>query len=201
MLNVETCRAVTAPVITCLIGLCILAASGCSRDAGREAGPRPDVVIITLDTTRADHLHAYGNAGVETPHLERPRLRRPLRRRRRRRPRHQQPRRPRPRLRRRPRRFASRRLLLAREMGIAVRIAARVRVRIRSVSRPQRPPRYPLLRRLQRLQQRLQRRPRRRRPTGKSRGAAARSDQPARFWRDRISVPRVTPRAEGGVPT
>ncbi len=29
-----------------------------------------NVLLITMDTTRADHLHAYGHTGVETPHLD-----------------------------------------------------------------------------------------------------------------------------------
>jgi arylsulfatase A-like enzyme len=31
---------------------------------------KPNVVLITLDTTRADHLGAYGYAGVETPNID-----------------------------------------------------------------------------------------------------------------------------------
>lgn len=33
-------------------------------------GGRPNVVLIVLDTFRADHLGCYGNAGVETPHID-----------------------------------------------------------------------------------------------------------------------------------
>jgi len=29
-----------------------------------------NVLLITMDTTRADHLHAYGNLGVETPYID-----------------------------------------------------------------------------------------------------------------------------------
>ncbi len=35
-----------------------------------EAPLRPSVVLITLDTTRADHLGCYGGARTETPHLD-----------------------------------------------------------------------------------------------------------------------------------
>lgn len=35
-----------------------------------EAPVRPSVVLITLDTTRADHLGCYGGARTETPHLD-----------------------------------------------------------------------------------------------------------------------------------
>ncbi len=46
---------------------------GC-RAAGRPARlaePALNLVIITLDTTRADHLGAYGSKDVETPALDR----------------------------------------------------------------------------------------------------------------------------------
>jgi arylsulfatase A-like enzyme len=36
----------------------------------RRASPPTRLVIITLDTTRADHLSIYGNASIRTPHLE-----------------------------------------------------------------------------------------------------------------------------------
>ncbi len=35
----------------------------------RQKVDRPNVVLITLDTTRADHLPLYGYNGVQTPHL------------------------------------------------------------------------------------------------------------------------------------
>ena len=31
---------------------------------------RPNIVFITLDTLRADHLPCYGYSGVKTPHLD-----------------------------------------------------------------------------------------------------------------------------------
>lgn len=37
---------------------------------GRGAGPRWNVVVLTLDTTRADFLGCYGRAGDPTPHLD-----------------------------------------------------------------------------------------------------------------------------------
>ncbi len=39
---------------------------GCQRGSGAP----PDVVLITLDTTRADHLGAYGHKGGTTPNLD-----------------------------------------------------------------------------------------------------------------------------------
>jgi len=41
-------------------------ATGCD-----QAHRRPDIVLITLDTTRADHLGCYGHAIASTPHLDR----------------------------------------------------------------------------------------------------------------------------------
>lgn len=49
--------------------------AACS-DAGPEgavgvrAGPRPNVVLVTLDTTRADHLSCYGYERETSPHLD-----------------------------------------------------------------------------------------------------------------------------------
>lgn len=36
---------------------------------GAQAG-RPNVILITLDTVRADHLHLYGYPRQTTPQLE-----------------------------------------------------------------------------------------------------------------------------------
>jgi arylsulfatase A-like enzyme len=42
----------------------VLACAACSR------GPRTNVVLVTLDTTRADYLGAYGRPGNRTPNLD-----------------------------------------------------------------------------------------------------------------------------------
>ncbi len=53
-----------------------LAASGCNRidtsrrDQGRLAPTGPNVLLITIDTLRADHVGAYGASGAETPALD-----------------------------------------------------------------------------------------------------------------------------------
>jgi arylsulfatase A-like enzyme/tetratricopeptide (TPR) repeat protein len=39
--------------------------------AGCSPGPRPSVVLITIDTLRADRLGCYGYEGAETPNLDR----------------------------------------------------------------------------------------------------------------------------------
>ena len=52
----------------------ILASTACAvAENGREAPPntRPAVLLITLDTTRADHLSPYGYGLVETPVYDR----------------------------------------------------------------------------------------------------------------------------------
>lgn len=40
------------------------------RAWARKGVDRPNVVLITLDTTRADHLGCYGNAGASTPAID-----------------------------------------------------------------------------------------------------------------------------------
>jgi arylsulfatase A-like enzyme/Tfp pilus assembly protein PilF len=50
----------------------VLGLSGCRHELERAtAGPRDaNVLLITLDTTRADHLSCYGPHGARTPHLD-----------------------------------------------------------------------------------------------------------------------------------
>jgi len=47
----------------------LLSIAGCSRESG--GGPPANLVLVTLDTVRADHLGAYGYAAAETPWLDR----------------------------------------------------------------------------------------------------------------------------------
>ncbi len=44
-----------------------LLAGGCDREAARG---RPSILLVTLDTTRADRLGAYGGRAGATPHLD-----------------------------------------------------------------------------------------------------------------------------------
>ena len=46
-----------------------LSITGCSRESG--GGASPSLVLVTLDTVRADHLGAYGYKAAETPWLDR----------------------------------------------------------------------------------------------------------------------------------
>ncbi len=47
----------------------LLSIAGCSREDG--GGPPANLVLVTLDTVRADHLGAYGAAAAVTPALDR----------------------------------------------------------------------------------------------------------------------------------
>jgi arylsulfatase A-like enzyme len=55
----------TAPILVMLLAM--LSASSCARERPRPIG----LVIVTLDTTRADRLPAYGFQGVPMPALDR----------------------------------------------------------------------------------------------------------------------------------
>jgi choline-sulfatase len=54
-------------VLAALLAIATLAGAGCERKTARA---RPDVLLITLDTLRADHTSAYGYARPTTPRLE-----------------------------------------------------------------------------------------------------------------------------------
>ncbi len=45
---------------------------GCAREEGqRDLDPRPNVLLITIDTLRADYLGCYGSPDVATPNIDR----------------------------------------------------------------------------------------------------------------------------------
>ncbi|MEP0846392.1 MAG: sulfatase-like hydrolase/transferase, partial [Phycisphaerae bacterium] len=51
---------------------CLLVAAGCGRPpAGPPSTPNFNVVLISIDTTRADRLGCYGFAGAKTPNIDR----------------------------------------------------------------------------------------------------------------------------------
>ena len=52
-----------------LAAVVLLGAGGCRRGGGLAA-PGAPVILISVDTLRADHLPAYGYRGVETPNLD-----------------------------------------------------------------------------------------------------------------------------------
>jgi len=53
------------------LGCCtaVVLLSHCARDERRAPAPRTPVIIVSIDTLRADHLSIYGYRGVETPNL------------------------------------------------------------------------------------------------------------------------------------
>ena len=54
-----------------LLALGALLAAGCTPDCGTPAAPgRTNVVLVTIDTLRADHLGCYGSRKVRTPNLD-----------------------------------------------------------------------------------------------------------------------------------
>jgi arylsulfatase A-like enzyme len=55
--------------VSALVSVLAIAASlGCAEPASR--GPAPDVLLVTIDTLRADHLHSYGFAHPTTPNID-----------------------------------------------------------------------------------------------------------------------------------
>ncbi len=51
------------------LALVALVGAGC-RSSGGTAAPRPSVLLVTLDTVRADRIGAYGHAGAATPRID-----------------------------------------------------------------------------------------------------------------------------------
>jgi arylsulfatase A-like enzyme len=60
----------TAGLRAPLVAIALICCAGCSGEMA-EGTPRPDVVLVTLDTTRADHLGCYGYSRNVTPELDR----------------------------------------------------------------------------------------------------------------------------------
>ena len=58
------------PRVLVLIGTLVVGGAGCTRSS-TERFPRAPLILVSIDTLRADHLPAYGYAGVQTPHLDR----------------------------------------------------------------------------------------------------------------------------------
>ncbi len=50
---------------------CVAMATGCAPDCTPRGESRPNVLFVTVDTLRADHLGAYGNTTVATPNFDR----------------------------------------------------------------------------------------------------------------------------------
>ena len=55
------------------MALSIMACSGCGESGSGNPGEtalRPNLLMLSLDTTRADHLGAYGHPEIETPRID-----------------------------------------------------------------------------------------------------------------------------------
>ncbi|MGO9273379.1 MAG: sulfatase-like hydrolase/transferase [Terriglobia bacterium] len=53
-----------------LTALTLLLVRGIGAGRGETSGPKPSVILITIDTLRADHLGCYGDSHVETPNID-----------------------------------------------------------------------------------------------------------------------------------
>jgi arylsulfatase A-like enzyme len=52
-------------------GLALLALAGCARSPAPPRFPQAPLILVSIDTLRADHLPAYGYAAGETPNIDR----------------------------------------------------------------------------------------------------------------------------------
>src|SRR5215831_2988169 len=50
--------------------LWLLCATGVLAQGAQQSTARPDVFLVTIDTLRADHVHCYGYAPIQTPALD-----------------------------------------------------------------------------------------------------------------------------------
>ena len=57
------------PAATAVLALLAVSLAACARK-GAPAAQKPPIILISVDTLRADHLPAYGYAGVATPHTD-----------------------------------------------------------------------------------------------------------------------------------
>jgi arylsulfatase A-like enzyme len=53
-----------------LLALPLLALVACGSTESKQETPRPDIVLIVIDTLRADHLGSYGYSRNTTPHID-----------------------------------------------------------------------------------------------------------------------------------
>ena len=61
-------------VFRCLFGFALLGTlisiSTAQQKAATRPAPRPNLLLVTIDTLRPDHLHCYGDAQIETPSID-----------------------------------------------------------------------------------------------------------------------------------
>src|SRR5207247_5717952 len=70
MLKVRRPRAAIVLVVSSVLGIAVLGIA-LWRSGVLLAPPRPNVVIVLIDTLRADHMSLYGYARDTTPELQR----------------------------------------------------------------------------------------------------------------------------------
>ncbi len=70
MTTLQTRHSRHALALTGLALLAALAATGCSDSEDRAQAARPHVVLVSLDTLRADNLGCYGHERNTSPHLD-----------------------------------------------------------------------------------------------------------------------------------
>ncbi len=66
----ESGRAATRRLWPALLAAALLLGAGGCRRGGELVSPGAPVILISVDTLRADHLPAYGYRGVDTPNLD-----------------------------------------------------------------------------------------------------------------------------------
>src|SRR5512135_659869 len=69
MLTERARRSGRALAVSLAAAAALLAPAACRRGGGAAPAGTP-VILISIDTLRADHLPAYGYAGVRTPNLD-----------------------------------------------------------------------------------------------------------------------------------
>jgi choline-sulfatase len=58
------------PAILCLAAASLALSGTLSAQTATKKAQQPNVFLITIDTLRADHVHSYGYAGIQTPALD-----------------------------------------------------------------------------------------------------------------------------------
>src|SRR6202045_4386360 len=56
-------------VLRALLIFCLTATLSAAQSPPKKAA-QPDIFLVTIDTLRADHVHCYGYAGIQTPALD-----------------------------------------------------------------------------------------------------------------------------------
>src|ERR1035437_70779 len=70
MLDSHPARAPTMRIVAGIAVAVAIGTAGLAAGLGPNTGARPNVVLVSIDTLRADHVGCYGAAGVLTPTLD-----------------------------------------------------------------------------------------------------------------------------------